>query len=758
MKRFAVLFTAALLATACFQSSDPKVFEKGTPDPNAADSVSQPIDVVVWSCNVDGDCDEAGAGSCRSVFCEQGQCVTQDLVPGTPCDGQDFGDCQRGECQPGSEGIACVAVPAANGTPCGSFYLACLGAGGCIDGVCEDPCDDGNPCTDGECTPGGCLFTNNTAVCDDGEPCTGGDVCGGGICAGVKTCDCKEDVECEYLNDGNPCTGTYECKADDTCSIDESSVVSCEETGFEPCQVNACDPESGECGLVVAEDGLECDDVIECTDGDFCVEGACTGIGAITCEWQCDDGLDEDEDGIMDCDEPECWGLNDCPQPECGDGECTELAEEDCAGCPDDCGECPPECGDGKLQLENDEECDDGNLDAADGCDELCKVEPAAADAGALVVTEIQKDPEEVLDADGEWFEIYNATDEEIDINAWTLSDVDTDEHRIYMQGGVIVPAGAYFVLGVNGDTETNGGVTVGYEYAALNLANGADEIILKSGQTVVDAVAYDDGDIFPDKKAVALNLTQSKTTATDNDLGGNWCDAQTLYNGEDFGTPGVANPECPACGDGECDDDENCGTCPGDCDCGAGSECLDNNCVDLTPDGGGCGSPGDCVSGFCVDGVCCENACDGVCEGCAVSGNKGNCVPFSGVVDPENECGLCEVCSGTASCKFVSAGLDIKDDCALETKQTCGFNGKCDGAGGCSNWNDQTVCVAQKCNGNTFSFEDTCDGAGVCEDNSTASCCPYKCGDGACLEACSGDVDCCGGATCDINSGICAE
>jgi hypothetical protein len=753
MKKIVLLTTVALLAMACSPSSDQKVVEKGTPDPNAADGVSAPDDAVVRVCNVDSDCDTAGLAICQETFCANGQCVVQSVVTGTACDGEGLGECQRGECHSSDAGSACVAVPAANGTPCGDFYFACQGAAGCYEGECQDPCDDGNPCTDGKCTADGCVYTGNAATCNDGNPCTENDSCADGLCGGEKTCDCSKDEECDYLNDGNPCTGQHGCKPNGTCGIIASTVVQCEDTGFEPCQANLCNSETGECDMVVAEDGFECDDAITCTDGDFCVEGICAGIGAITCEWQCGDGVDEDEDGLMDCEEPECWGLEDCAQPECGDDLCTALADEDCAVCPDDCGECAPECGDGKLQFDNDEECDDGNLDGDDGCDELCKLEPVAADPGALVITEIQKDPEAVLDAEGEWFEVYNTTDADIDINAWTLSDTGTDNHRIYMPGGVVVPTGAYFVLGVNGDADTNGGVTVGYDYSAFNLANADDEIILKSGETVVDVVAYDDGLTFPDAKGLAISLTLSKLTATDNDLGENWCDAETVYAGSDLGTPGAANPECPFCGDDECDSGENCGTCPADCDCGAGSECLDNNCIDLTPDGGGCGSNGDCVSGFCVDGVCCENACDGVCEGCAVSGNKGNCVPFTGDADPQNECPACEVCNGASACKFVSAGLDIKDDCTSQAEQSCGFDGTCDGAGICDYWDDQTICAAQKCNGNTLTPARTCDGEATCNAVDTSDCCPYKCGEVACLESCNENTDCCPGFTCTDNA-----
>jgi len=318
-----------------------------------------------------------------------------------------------------------------------------------------------------------------------------------------------------------------------------------------------------------------------------------------------------------------------------------------------------------------------------------------------------------------------------------------------------VIPAGEYFVLGVNGDTETNGGMTIGYDYGNFNLANQDDEIILKSGETEVDVVAYDDGVTFPDAKGVSLSLSPAKINATDNDLAENWCDAVTPYADADLGTPGEANPECPFCGDNECNGGENCGTCEGDCACGEGSECLDNNCIDLTPEGGSCGQNEDCASGFCVDLVCCDSACDGECEGCAVSGTKGQCVPFWGDTDPEEECPLCQVCNGSGACKFVAAGLDIKESCSSQAQITCAYDGTCDGAGQCAFYAEGTMCDEASCGGTTFYPANECDGVGVCEEPDSVSCCPYVC-DGAqaaCLSSCVSDDECCDGLTCVDNA-----
>ncbi|MBL7014597.1 MAG: hypothetical protein ISR83_09285 [Candidatus Marinimicrobia bacterium] len=74
----------------------------------------------------------------------------------------------------------------------------------------------------------------------------------------------------------------------------------------------------------------------------------------------------------------------------------------------------------------------------------------------------------------------------------------------------------SHAVLGRNSDSNTNGGLTVDYQYDGFTLANGADEIILIDpyGNTI-DSVAYDGGTAFPDPNGRLVNtLVKSQETA----------------------------------------------------------------------------------------------------------------------------------------------------------------------------------------------------------------------------------------------------
>lgn len=126
-----------------------------------------------------------------------------------------------------------------------------------------------------------------------------------------------------------------------------------------------------------------------------------------------------------------------------------------------------------------------------------------------ILINEIMQNPDSVLDASGEWFEVYNAGVNAVDINGWTIRDLDTDSHVIANGGPLLVPAGGFLVLGTNADSGANGGVIVNYQYDGITIANGADELILvDTALAEIDRVAWDGGPTFPDPTGASMALT----------------------------------------------------------------------------------------------------------------------------------------------------------------------------------------------------------------------------------------------------------
>jgi hypothetical protein len=143
-----------------------------------------------------------------------------------------------------------------------------------------------------------------------------------------------------------------------------------------------------------------------------------------------------------------------------------------------------------------------------------------------------------------------------------------------------------------------------------------------------------------------------------------------------------------------------------------------------LASNGSVCSAGATCQSGACVDGVCCENACPGLCSACNLAGQGGLCRPIAAGADPSNEC--------TAS-----------------PATSCGLDGFCDGARACRRHVAGTTCAAGSCTGSTATNTATCDGVGHCGAAGTHECSPYLCGSGVCRTSCTATIDCKAGYVC---------
>jgi len=174
----------------------------------------------------------------------------------------------------------------------------------------------------------------------------------------------------------------------------------------------------------------------------------------------------------------------------------------------------------------------------------------AGAGYGQIVINEIMQNPSAVADNQGEWFELYNAGSQTVDLNGWTIKDDGSNTFTI--SSSTQITAGGYLVFGINATTSTNGGVTVDYDYPnGFSLGNGDDELVLLDGSsTEQDRVNWDGGPNFPDPTGASMAL---KATNLDNNVGSNWCTATTEYGtgspNKDRGTPGAAN-DCPTAPD----------------------------------------------------------------------------------------------------------------------------------------------------------------------------------------------------------------
>jgi len=174
-----------------------------------------------------------------------------------------------------------------------------------------------------------------------------------------------------------------------------------------------------------------------------------------------------------------------------------------------------------------------------------------AQNPGNIIFTEIMQNPDVVDDASGEWFEIYNQTSSDINLQNWVLKNLDIDgpDPRIISTQQLIFPAKSYFLFAVEGDPAQNGGlppvdVVFPDNVGTYRLSNGSDglQIVGPLGD-VIDSVFWDNGATFPDPTGRSMQYIRNVNDPNAhvlNNSGSNWTSAERPYGLGDRGTPGA--------------------------------------------------------------------------------------------------------------------------------------------------------------------------------------------------------------------------
>lgn len=182
--------------------------------------------------------------------------------------------------------------------------LYCTGAESCLSPNCVsdgNPCDDGNNCTDDNCKENSDSCTN---VCNATEP--GDACCSDADCASAAACDCTDTDGDTYSPDGGAC-GAMDCDdnddliypgANERCNGEDDDCDGVEDEDF--AVEDICNEGVGVClktgEMVCTANGLS----VECN--------VSAGLPTETPEVTCDDGLDNDCDGLTDGADSNCGG------------------------------------------------------------------------------------------------------------------------------------------------------------------------------------------------------------------------------------------------------------------------------------------------------------------------------------------------------------------------------------------------------------------------------------------------------------------
>ena len=415
--------------------------------------------------------------------------------------------------------------------------------------LCADADSDGvGDCV--QCVDGtDCLITS---------PCQTGAVCVDNVCEYTLDPDCcDEDSDCD---DGIACTT-------DSCDLD----------------ANTClfDPIEG-CCLAGNETELPGGPLFGCTAADAspCLEFVCIGQGAAA---ECKHAQIWRECCAEDADCAEARLLTACVDPT-GQGyaRCAVETPTEVAGayfC--DYGPVDPECCTHDWQCAHDEAsghptpypqwvgtCTDDSGPDFLRCAYVENEEYCASPVTTLVINEVMWSTPVLGDPAGEWFEIFNPTAEDVDIDGWFVAqdDLGTEQFQIAtLAGELIVPAGRAVALAASAAPEINGGFEPDYVYDAATSGfqlEATDGIALfNAAHEPQDQVFWDAWGIGSDNRTMAL-----VSPYLDNAVAGNWATAAVLYGRQatvdSFGTPGEHNRDVfddSLTADGPCDDGEPC-------------------------------------------------------------------------------------------------------------------------------------------------------------------------------------------------------
>jgi hypothetical protein len=209
--------------------------------------------------------------------CSNASVCGNGTVEGTEyCDGFDLGGQTCDTLNLGTGVLGCLP-------DCSYDTSGCTNSSVCGNGVVEGPeqCDgfnlNGQTCaTLGQGYNGGVLACDTASCLYDTSACTQGAVCGNGIREGTELCDGADlaGVTCVTLNFAG---GSLSCATD--CTHNTSG----------------CTQTAEICNNGVDDDG---DGAIDCNDIDCAADPACGGSPEI-----CNNGIDDDQDGLIDCDD-----------------------------------------------------------------------------------------------------------------------------------------------------------------------------------------------------------------------------------------------------------------------------------------------------------------------------------------------------------------------------------------------------------------------------------------------------------------------
>jgi Domain of unknown function (DUF4493)/Lamin Tail Domain len=197
--------------------------------------------------------------------------------------------------------------------------------------------------------------------------------------------------------------------------------------------------------------------------------------------------------------------------------------------------------------LMDDSEAETELIELTEGQDSAIQVQPGEIAYGDLLITEIMPDPSALSDTEGEWFEVYNNSDQIISLQDLVIKRDELNQHIIDSDAQIM--PGEYFVFEKT-ETATEAGKSYVFGSDIL-LPNTGAVLAIYNKETngapgsLIFAIDYGEND-FPSGSGASLSLNPGNLNASEAVLGSFWCLSVSDYGLGDLGTPGMTNDICP--------------------------------------------------------------------------------------------------------------------------------------------------------------------------------------------------------------------
>ncbi len=181
---------------------------------------------------------------------------------------------------------------------------------------------------------------------------------------------------------------------------------------------------------------------------------------------------------------------------------------------------------------------------AAGGCvRDPAEAQCPALGEGDLVVTEIGG-PQTGRDTLQPWIELYNASGSSVDLLGVKVRFrriSGAGENDTIVRRSLVVPAGAYVVLGLDDDTARESYLDYGFSGDFHVSWPSSAAVDVEVCNTLIDRAQY--GSL---PRTGTYSLGTKPPTAAANEVAANWCTDTTANPGSFPGTPQKANTACP--------------------------------------------------------------------------------------------------------------------------------------------------------------------------------------------------------------------